>query len=163
MKRVIQDSCKFCGKEVSRKPKQFCDNKCQKDFEHLKYIREWKNGEQKGYIGSQKFISKHIAKYMRKKYGDACMKCSWDLINEFTGSVPVEIHHIDGDAENCIESNLQLLCPNCHSLTKNFRNNGGRISKRVNRLSPLAANRTGFVNRCESFVGSNPTSGSRNN
>ena len=39
-----------------------------------------------------------------------------------TGHVPLEIDHIDGDAENNIETNLRVLCPNCHSLTPHFRN-----------------------------------------
>ena len=30
------------------------------------------------------------------------------------------VHHIDGNSLNNIESNLQLLCPNSHSLTENF-------------------------------------------
>ena len=34
--------------------------------------------------------------------------------------INLQVHHIDGDKCNCIESNLQLLCPNCHSYTDNF-------------------------------------------
>ena len=30
------------------------------------------------------------------------------------------MHHIDGDCTNNKMENLQLLCPNCHSLTSNF-------------------------------------------
>ena len=41
-------------------------------------------------------------------------------VNEFTGKIPLEVHHIDGDCTNNKEENLQLLCPNCHSLTENF-------------------------------------------
>lgn len=32
----------------------------------------------------------------------------------------LQIHHIDGNHYNNEESNLQLLCPNCHSLTPTF-------------------------------------------
>jgi 5-methylcytosine-specific restriction endonuclease McrA len=28
----------------------------------------------------------------------------------------------DGNSENNLEENLRLLCPNCHSLSPNFRN-----------------------------------------
>ena len=30
------------------------------------------------------------------------------------------MHHIDGDCTNNKIENLQLLCPNCHSLTSNL-------------------------------------------
>ena len=31
-----------------------------------------------------------------------------------------DIHHIDGNCLNNDESNLQVLCPNCHAMTENF-------------------------------------------
>lgn len=34
--------------------------------------------------------------------------------------INLQLHHIDGDNSNNEESNLQLLCPNCHSLTDSF-------------------------------------------
>jgi hypothetical protein len=36
--------------------------------------------------------------------------------------IPLEVHHIDGDRTNNNYSNLQLLCPNCHAQTDNYRN-----------------------------------------
>ena len=48
-------------------------------------------------------------------------------INPFTGNVPLEIEHIDGDANNTSPDNVTLLCPNCHSLTSTYRGaNRGR-------------------------------------
>jgi hypothetical protein len=35
--------------------------------------------------------------------------------------IPLELHHIDGNCRNHSLDNLQLLCPNCHSLTENYR------------------------------------------
>ncbi len=35
--------------------------------------------------------------------------------------LPIEVHHIDGNNRNNIEENLQLLCPNCHSLTDSWK------------------------------------------
>ena len=43
-------------------------------------------------------------------------------INHITGNSPLEVHHIDGDYTNNDEDNLELLCPNCHSLTNTYKN-----------------------------------------
>jgi len=70
---------------------------------------------------------------------DSPYKCSWRLRERYkklTGisscescklniwlnqPIPLEIHHINGvNTDNRIE-NLQLLCPNCHALTNNYR------------------------------------------
>lgn len=55
-------------------------------------------------------------------------KCECCNLNIWLGNIiPLELHHIDGDNKNnCIE-NLQILCPNCHSLTNNFR--GKKLKK----------------------------------
>ena len=43
--------------------------------------------------------------------------------------INLEVHHKDGNHNNNSLYNLQLLCPNCHSYTENFRgrNNTGKI------------------------------------
>lgn len=35
--------------------------------------------------------------------------------------IPLELHHINGNHKDNRLSNLQLLCPNCHALTDNYR------------------------------------------
>ena len=54
-------------------------------------------------------------------------------MNPTTNKIPLEIHHIDGDYENNKLENLQVLCPNCHSLTPNFKalNNSERQRTQV--------------------------------
>ena len=45
--------------------------------------------------------------------------------------IPLEVHHIDGNELNSELSNLQILCPNCHALTDNYKgkniNNGSIV------------------------------------
>jgi 5-methylcytosine-specific restriction endonuclease McrA len=55
------------------------------------------------------------------------MRCGWDEINKYTNKIPLEVEHIDGNWKNNKEENLELICPNCHSLTKTYK--GGNRGK----------------------------------
>ena len=47
-------------------------------------------------------------------------KCEMCGIENWLGKdITLELHHIDGNRCNNDLSNLQILCPNCHSLTPN--------------------------------------------
>lgn len=49
-------------------------------------------------------------------------KCEICGINEWCGNyISCELHHIDGNPHNHLLSNLQIICPNCHSQTDTFR------------------------------------------
>lgn len=51
--------------------------------------------------------------------GHKCESCG---LEEWLGNpITLEIHHEDGDHLNNETNNLKLLCPNCHSLTENWR------------------------------------------
>ena len=66
-------------------------------------------------------ISMHIKTYLFKKFDSKCARCGWSEINPYTNNIPLEIEHIDGNYKNNSESNLILLCPNCHSLTSTYK------------------------------------------
>lgn len=57
----------------------------------------------------------------------ACELCNWNERRESDGRVPTELHHIDGNAHNNALENLQIVCPNCHSLTDTYRS----LSKKI--------------------------------
>ena len=130
MKQKIK-YCKNCGKELNEKRKTYCDNKCQKEFEYQQYIQRWKDGLENGVRGEYQ-VSGHIRRYLFEKYNNKCAICGWSQINLWTNSLPLEVHHIDGNYINNEESNLTLLCPNCHSLTDTYKsaNTRGRIGRK---------------------------------
>ena len=52
---------------------------------------------------------------------DRCEKCGWHEKPEGAIYSPCELHHKDGDSHNHLRENLEMTCPNCHSLTVNYR------------------------------------------
>ena len=119
--------CLNCGKVLSNRQTKYCSNICQADYQHKQYINRWKSGEETG-LNGEYGISPHIRKYLMDKYSCKCQLCGWGEVNPYTNTTPLEIHHIDGDYKNNNEDNLQLLCPNCHSLTETYKshNKNGR-------------------------------------
>ena len=97
------------------------------DYRYKEYIKRWKNGEEDGMSGKYG-LSGHIRRYLLEKYNYKCEICDWSEENPHTHTVPLEIHHKDGDYTNNKEENLQLLCPNHHSLTETYKshNKNGR-------------------------------------
>lgn len=98
------------------------------------YITRWKLGEVSGMHGiKNKEISSLVRRYIFKKYDNKCSKCGWSEVHPITGKIPLQINHIDGHHEHTVESNLELLCPNCHSLTVTYgslnKGNGRRYYK----------------------------------
>lgn len=59
-------------------------------------------------------------KFMIRKHGHQCQDCQNTRWKD--QPIPLELHHINGNHSDNREENLRLLCPNCHSLTPNFRN-----------------------------------------
>ena len=118
--------CLNCNSIISNKNK-FCSNKCQLAYQYNNYIFDWKNGKKTGMRGNYQ-ISMYIKNYIFKKFNYKCSICGWGKINPYTGTIPLEIEHIDGNYRNNKEENLTLLCPNCHSLTSTYKganmNNG---------------------------------------
>jgi hypothetical protein len=112
--------CLNCGcsfKHKSTSYNKFCSKNCANEYHKKEKINDWKNHPWK-YNGEWTYD--FIKQFLMEKHNYCCEKCGWHEINQYTNTTPLEIHHIDGDCTNNKEENLQLLCPNCHSLTETF-------------------------------------------
>ena len=131
MERIIK-YCKYCGKELTSEQRHntYCSQACANAGKRQDKINAWLNGTFDGSRGDG-VLSQTIRDFLLEQANYQCEKCGWSEINPTTGKVPLEIHHIDGDYENNQPENLQVLCPNCHSLTENFKARGnGRADRK---------------------------------
>lgn len=109
--------CRICKKRVNYCGKKFCSLKCSGIAVHKVAVKR----------GS----GKAIKNLLRKKYKNKCQRCGWHKKNKQTGIVPLELHHKDGNCRNNSRKNVQLLCPNCHSLTENYKARNKGKGKRI--------------------------------
>lgn len=116
-----RNKCKNCGILIPRQNK-YCSHKCQLDYEQQEWEKKWFAGEISGNINPVwTSYSSRVKTYLFKKYDNKCSQCGWGEINQYTGTIPLEVEHIDGDPYNTTPDNVTLLCPNCHSLTATYR------------------------------------------
>lgn len=79
----------------------------------------WNKGQQLKEDWSDYSRASRLKPHVIKERGHQCEVCK--LSTWLDSQIPIEIHHIDGNRSNNVSKNLQLLCPNCHAQTDNFR------------------------------------------
>jgi 5-methylcytosine-specific restriction endonuclease McrA len=67
---------------------------------------------------------------MMERCNEKCERCGWGEHHPTDNKVPLELDHIDGAHTNNVESNLRMLCPNCHSLTPTYKSRNSGNSTR---------------------------------
>lgn len=117
----VISKCKYCSSVLQNKNNIYCNVSCYKANEYSENISKWIQGTKSGHRGKTKALSTFIRKYMLLKYNNTCQECGWNKLHPVDNKPLVEIDHIDGNASNCAENNLRVLCPNCHSMTPTFR------------------------------------------
>lgn len=72
-------------------------------------------------IQSNKIRHKLLEEGIKEHKCENCGLTEW-----FGNPIPLELHHIDGNRDNNVLENYQLLCPNCHALTDSYRGKNSR-------------------------------------
>lgn len=110
-----EQPCLNCGKPNYNK--KYCNRKCQTEKIYKDDLENWFNNPDS--FNTPRYFMK---KYLLKKYKNKCSRCGWNKKHPITGNIPLELHHRDGNWRNNHPDNLDLVCPNCHSLTETYRN-----------------------------------------
>ena len=116
--------CLNCGKKLSNSKNyshKYCSNECQHEYEYKQWVEKYKQDNSIAKSTRWGAIPHTLRRYIFEKFESKCCLCNWSEINPYTNTIPLEIDHIDGNAENNSEENLRLICPNCHSLTPTYR------------------------------------------
>lgn len=115
LKRVHYKECENCKgdirKNVSEKTR-FCDRDCYLEFRRGERRKKIISGDVVNLDGTKK--------YLIEMNGEKCEMCGWCERNKKTNRVPIQLDHINGNAEDNRIENFRLLCPNCHSLTETY-------------------------------------------
>lgn len=150
IKHISKCLCEFCKLPIFKLHQRFCNHSCatkwnnkKRGFKlrpivvklsrHERWIESWLSGllrMEETYYGPDNTPSTFIRKYLINRSGNICEKCGWKEINQKTGKVPLQLNHIDGDSTNNAPVNVELICPNCHSLTPTFGRHGKGRKKR---------------------------------
>lgn len=109
--------CINCGKKLNFHNSKFCSQKCVSEYKINLTIKAFLDGNYNNRVK----IVKCVRDWLLNSVGNKCEKCGWGEVNLYSGNVALDIHHKDGNRKNNTLENLEVLCPNCHSLTETYK------------------------------------------
>ena len=111
--------CEYCGKEHdgSFGSGRFCSASCASSWVNRNPIT-LENLENGTYIwsGTSKIRNFLLRNGYKENKCELCGLSEWQV-----KPLNCDLHHKDGDKYNNKLSNLEMLCPNCHSQTDNYK------------------------------------------
>lgn len=129
--RSIDRKCVRCGKPIGRMSRGFCSLECCRAYAWEKKKEEIERTGTMMTNHCGETDARNAKRYLKEIAGAKCSKCGASEINGMP--IPLQVHHVDGNAMNSSISNLVLLCPTCHALTENFGCRNGHRSSRASR------------------------------
>lgn len=156
--------CPKCGGVLAfeQRRNRFCSQSCAASFRNMGVTRHSKHSqlcacgkpkkrqnkwcpeciEKRVYNRPQEFDvlrdSVAIKRFLIRERGHQCEDCGLEV---WKGQpIPLELHHKDGNADNNVQDNLLLLCPNCHAFTSHYKGavKGKNTSRQIRRRKRYA-------------------------
>lgn len=122
--RTIHYNCVDCNKQTKNTSSPRCWT-CYQDKKSIlrkNKIQDWINGTWNAAGFKNKYqLSTIIHDYLIQQSEGICSKCGFDKIHPVDNKTILEVNHIDGNPYNHSPTNLEVICPNCHALTPNYR------------------------------------------
>lgn len=115
VKAIYKFNCQTCltPVETQNYNRKYCSAACASRFRFNENKEKFVNGT---------IVGHRIARtVLMEMHGAKCFLCGWNEHNVVTKKCPIELDHIDGDAQNTVISNTRLLCPNCHSIQPTYK------------------------------------------
>ena len=133
IKKLGVYQCCVCGKEKikSRQGKnKYCSISCQASLTKTSALDAWLAGIDSG--KRKQGPAGFIKRYILAEQDNKCAVCG--IADYNNKPIVLELEHKDGNSDNNTRSNLECLCPNCHSQTHTYKNRNkgkGRHARRV--------------------------------
>lgn len=99
--------CK-CGNNIDNQSHLYCSTECRTNSRKERVMN---NALTNNTIHNRKTLKKYIIE-SRGYQCEICKNSEW-----LSNPIPLELHHINGLANDNTWENLQLICPNCHTFT----------------------------------------------
>ena len=81
-----------------------------------KKLEAWLSGE--FVLNNSDSPPRWLKQYILDRQDGKCNKCG--IVDWMGMPITLQLEHIDGNAFNTVPSNLECLCPNCHSQTPTY-------------------------------------------
>lgn len=107
----LKDCKGVCGRKIQKRGNQeYCSTQCRRN----RLMSLWFEGE---WVPTTQEFPAWLREIL---IIGGCSLCKWSEVNPFTGKSTCQIDHKNGNASDHSFNNIQVLCPNCHSLTHNY-------------------------------------------